>query len=181
MIIFMRGWPGSGKTRLANQLAKRFRANHRDVEIFSTDDYWLKQGNSYPLRNHIKPARSVPTTYEFTPTFLEEAHAWNLNRVTSWLLTSGNQDICIVDNTNIVLPHMAKYMDIIHKNDLHHDIYQSVPDSVDEILILWQDGKHKAALDKIYKHWKRNIHEVPLHAIVRMMEIFEPSSLQSIR
>jgi tRNA uridine 5-carbamoylmethylation protein Kti12 len=61
-LYIMRGVPGSGKSTLAKQLAEG-----DESKIFSTDDYWMKDG-----------------TYQFDPKMLGNAHEWN--QVSCYLL-----------------------------------------------------------------------------------------------
>jgi len=73
VLILLRGVSGSGKSTLANQIVG-------DGQIFSTDDYWIQDGE-----------------YKFNSEQLGAAHKWNQNRAII-AMEQGVSPI-IIDNT----------------------------------------------------------------------------------
>jgi NEDD4-binding protein 2 len=81
MLIVMRGVPGSGKSTRAKSLKATYESLGHPVCIFSTDDFFVKNG-----------------VYTFVMPALGHAHAWNLNRALMAMIEGS--PVVIVDNTN---------------------------------------------------------------------------------
>ena len=81
----MRGLPGSGKSTKAKELA-----GDKGV-IYSTDDFFMVEGK-----------------YIYDPTKIIDYHSQNLQRTKKSMLQE--QPLIIVDNTNICLWEMRRYV-----------------------------------------------------------------------
>lgn len=75
ILTLMRGLPGSGKSTLAREVGK-------NGQIFSTDDFWMQDGE-----------------YKFDPERIGEAHRWNQERALE-AMRRGDPHI-VIDNTHI--------------------------------------------------------------------------------
>jgi predicted kinase len=92
-VLILSGLPGSGKSKLANELSEQ----HANTRVISSDDYFMRNGK-----------------YEFDPRKLGEAHdrCWEsflreCDRWDSWRLSDG---LLIVDNTNTSPFELAPYV-----------------------------------------------------------------------
>lgn len=91
LFIILRGLPGSGKSHLARSIVRNCnKGNDYGSHIFSTDDYFIKNG-----------------VYNYNFKKLTEAHMWNQTRVLRAL--SCNVNPIIVDNTNTCMWEMRSY------------------------------------------------------------------------
>lgn len=99
ILYLMRGLPGSGKSNLAKRLTKN---------VFSTDDYFMKNGK-----------------YEFDFEQIEQAHEWNRKQVNK-AMSKGIQKVA-VDNTNSSAWEMTPYVKLALKYD--YDITLVEPDT----------------------------------------------------
>lgn len=86
----MRGYPGSGKSTKAKELAERF-----DAVICSADDYFMKDGN-----------------YKFNVSKLKDAHQQCQDKALNAINSGKN---VIVDNTNLTIYNVVPYIDMILK------------------------------------------------------------------
>jgi len=159
MLVLMRGWSGSGKS----YHVQKFMKAHPGSLAYSTDDFWSMDG-----------------AYRFDRERLNEAHAWNINRVRLTLKESaglfrGKERHIFIDNVNIKVMHMQSYIDLAKQHDVQ--VCQFVSPSVAGTVNRWRalcgrDDKQKALLD-VYSCWRRSTHAVPLSTMVRWMEEFE--------
>lgn len=100
-MILVRGIPGSGKSTAAKTFKQVLDAiSTREVEIFSTDDFWYQENSS---------------VYNWDASKLGKAHSWNQSR-TARAIYDGKH--VIIDNTNIDQFAMQPYFDMAVKNDL---------------------------------------------------------------
>lgn len=99
-LIIARGPSGSGKSRMAKELS----AQHGNAPIFSSDEFFMKNG-----------------IYEFDVRSLGDAHKWNQTRVEDSM--SKGVPVVIVDNTNTTGREMRPYVDmaIRHGYDVHFE------------------------------------------------------------
>lgn len=99
----MRGLPGSGKSYLAKQIKNTVVTTEKlwpiMVQIFSTDDYWIRPDGAYDWNFNL----------------IKEAHKWNLSKVNEQLSL---QKMAIVDNTNTTYKEILPYLKIanLHGN-----------------------------------------------------------------
>ena len=166
MLVLMRGWSGSGKSRIVQDFIKAVQDCAKDYSgslVFSTDDFWLVDGK-----------------YVFDSARLAEAHDWTINRVRSLLKESGelfrgDDRHLFIDNTNIKLIYMQPYIDLAKEYDV--PACQYVPVEVMDAVYDWRKvdavGMQRLALLTVYSHWKRSNHSVPFHTVVRWLEEFE--------
>jgi NEDD4-binding protein 2 len=128
-LVVMRGLPGSGKS---------YAAQVHGGLILSTDDYFVVDGE-----------------YQFNPTLIGEAHAWNQKRASYAM--EDKVPVIVVDNTNIRLWEMKPYVLLAQKHG-----YRPVfcyPETE------WATNPEECA--------RRNSHGVPFEAIERMNQNFE--------
>lgn len=90
-LVIMRGLPGSGKSTVAARLREAAVAVGNRCEIFSTDEYFMRDGK-----------------YHFNPQLLGQAHDWNKRRAQAAI--SLGVEVVIIDNTNIQKQHYADYI-----------------------------------------------------------------------
>ncbi len=144
-MYIMRGLPGSGKSTAAQALFDKLYTDDMwlldNEAIFSTDNYWLRPDGYY----------------DFNPSRLGEAHAWNQEQVRK-AVEEYFIPFVIVDNTNIRLTHMLPYVQLAERN--RWDVQYVVPETP------WAWDVEECA--------KRNAHGVPLAAVQRMKDQFEP-------
>jgi len=151
----MRGWPGSGKSTLAKQWAERF----PNSTIYSTDEYWTRENGAYA----------------YDPSFIVEAHHWNRDRARQWFEEHSEEDVLIIDNTNILMEHLMPYLEMAQRKE--HEVWQCVAPDALKTRELFASGKTEEAILFLVKHWQRNVHGVPLSTIVTMFEQWEESDL----
>lgn len=87
VLVIMQGPPGSGKSTVAADLKGYMESEGFSAEIFSTDDYFMKDG-----------------IYQFNPKLLGINHAKNLAAA-----SSSKARVVIIDNTNLTPGEYAKY------------------------------------------------------------------------
>jgi len=80
-LVVMRGVPGSGKSTAARTLLALYTEQGYEGGIFSTDDFFVKNG-----------------VYTFHPGAIGHAHAWNTVRALMAMIES--LPVVIIDNTN---------------------------------------------------------------------------------
>lgn len=149
-LIIMRGWPGSGKSTRAQQLADR-----HNGQIFSTDDYFIDKDG----------------VYKFDPEKIVEAHLWNIQRCNDYIK---NHDDCyvVVDNTNILREHMLPYLEIAEKYNC--EVRQDIP--VGCRVVFYSRNERLFVEKRLHEHYLRNKHGVPEKTIVQMYESWENDS-----
>lgn len=89
MVIVLRGCSGTGKSTWVRENGVSYGA----VEVFSADHFFEDEDG----------------VYNFNPTKLGEAHAECLRRFTVAAMTSNNDKVLIVDNTNTTAVEVAPY------------------------------------------------------------------------
>jgi tRNA uridine 5-carbamoylmethylation protein Kti12 len=142
-LIVMRGIPGSGKSTLANSVKETYEAAGFKVFLFSTDDYFMKEG-----------------VYKFNPSQIQTAHLWNQKRAMLALIeghVSPNSHCIVIDNTCTQAWEARDYVTPAHL--LQYDI--SIMQPVTE----WAFDAEECA--------KRNVHGVPLESIKAMLSRWE--------
>jgi NEDD4-binding protein 2 len=145
IIYINRGLPGSGKSTKALTLAPK-------ENIFSTDEYWMKDGR-----------------YVFNARLLGEAHSWNTERVRLSAL-KGITPI-VVDNTNVRRRDFEPYVKIA--NTYGYTVVEAFPDSP-----WWNEIRpriaNKTFTDADVKVFcEKNTHSVPFESIKNMMTKWE--------
>jgi len=130
-LIILRGLPGSGKSKKAKQLVG-------NGIIHSTDDYFTKNGK-----------------YEFDIDSVGKFHGFNL----AASIRSMKKDISpvIIDNTNIVAMHCAKYVEA-------GKVYGY------EIIIIEPDAPWAFDVEELLK---RNTHEISRDTLAEMLRQYE--------
>jgi len=106
MMIIMRAPSGSGKSTMAHLIQ---RADPDRIKICSTDDFWHEVN---PGTGELKLSASGRPIYNFDPTRIGEAHAWN-QTVAEHALASGHS--VIIDNTNMTRWEMEPYIQIARR------------------------------------------------------------------
>lgn len=145
-IIIMRGWPGSGKTTLANKILDKLLngvvgEDAHDIYrvlIVSADHYFI----------------DFDGVYRFRKAAIGEAHRSCKAKFIEGLM---GRSLIIVDNTNIKQVEYNEYIERGQK--LGFKVFQAIPETN------WMDD-----LEECYK---RNLHGVPKETIARMMKDFE--------
>lgn len=130
-LIILRGLPGSGKSKTAKRLV-------RNGVIHSTDDYFTKNGK-----------------YVFDIDSVGKFHGFNL-MASIRSMKKGISPI-IIDNTNIIAMHCAKYVET-------GKMYGY------EIIIIEPDTPWAFDIEELVK---RNTHEVPRDTITEMLKQYE--------
>lgn len=91
LIVIARGPSGSGKSRMTKKISEKYNA-----PIFSTDDFWMTNGE-----------------YQFDREYIGEAHFWNQGRVEEAM--QGDVPVIIVDNVNTQFWEMKPYVVMAQK------------------------------------------------------------------
>jgi predicted kinase len=134
----MRGLPGCGKSTLAEDLKKLYDV----VDVLSTDDFWGPE-------------------YNFDPSKIGEAHAWNLRRWIETLQMMQREDdapsehVIVCANTNIHATEIAPY-------------WATAAAYGYEPMIMQLDCPVEVSL-------ARNVHNVPEHVIRGMAAALGPA------
>lgn len=102
-LVIMRGWPGSGKSTRAKEIAEALGNN---TIILSTDDYFID-----PLNGE----------YIFVRDLIGKAHQWNRDRARQAIKQGKN---VVIDNTNIKKWEYADYLKAAAEKD--YETYQCV-------------------------------------------------------
>jgi len=153
----MRGWSGSGKSHAVRQCLNVY----PESVVFSTDEFWMSDDGEY-LFDHTR---------------LAEAHAWNVGRVRTFLEANaesvkGAERHVIIDNTNIRRVYMQPYRDLATLHGIR--MFQHMTLSNAALIKDWKKGGVEAqVLMKLYNHWRRCTHPVPLHMVIKGFEEFE--------
>ena len=155
MLIIMRGWQGSGKSTLVKQFVTSF----RNITIYSTDEYWIRENGEYL----------------WDSSRLGEAHQWNENRAKQWFEEHSDEDVLIIDNTNITLESLMPYVEMAQRRG--HVAWQSIAPDAMKTRELFDSAKIEDAILLLVKHWQRNLHGVPLSTIMLNFERWEESDL----
>ena len=139
-LVLMRGIPGSGKSTLAKQIA-----GDKGV-IYSTDDFFMVNGQ-----------------YVYDVKMIGKYHQKNFERTV--LAMQKSIPLIIIDNTNIKLWEMRKYVEEAQKYQYQVEVKQPQTD--------WAFN-HKVCA-------KKNSHGVPEDKIKIMRDNYEPfNSLEDI-
>ncbi|XP_070841786.1 NEDD4-binding protein 2 [Chaetodon trifascialis] len=134
VLVLLRGAPGSGKSTLARALVEH---NPGGVKL-STDDYFTLHGN-----------------YQFDPTALGEAHAWNHKRAKEAFERGANP--IIIDNTNMQGWEMRPY--VVQALKHGYKVLFREPDT-------WWKNKPRELQ-------RRTTHNVQMETIRRMLNGYE--------
>ena len=154
IMIIMRGIPGSGKSTAANTLKQVLTAvGSRKVGIFSTDDFWYRDG-----------------VYDWDAKKIGAAHCCNQTRVKN-AITNGMH--VIVDNTNLDGFAMMPYFDMAVAADL--DVILHTVDTPVETCIERQ--KERSDDRKVPEHVIRDMHD----KLTRNQDITVESQLNKAR
>jgi len=150
-VCIMRGPPGLGKTTAIEKLFDACPVDW-DLVTVSADFYW-----------HLRNGKWG--TYEFDSKKLGEAHAFCRGMFYSEVVVphAGLEKGIFVDNTNIKLKDFQWYIDIAEY--FGYDVYQWIPNY----------------LKDAHKLHERNVHNVPLETIQRMLDQIEESPLEPFR
>ncbi|OXU24874.1 hypothetical protein TSAR_011918 [Trichomalopsis sarcophagae] len=143
VLVLMRGCPGSGKSYLARDIVSRTCGQGSDYSkfIFSTDDYFAMTNRG---------------VYVFDASKLQDAHAYNQNRV----LNAARQgwSPIIVDNTNTQAWEMQHYINMgVENGYIVETLEPNTP---------WFRNANELE--------RRNKHNVPKPKIRAMLERYEP-------
>ena len=139
------GITGSGKSTKARTLASQ-------DQIFSTDDYWIKDGQ-----------------YVFEGKKIGIAHSWNKSRVEEAMKESISP--IVVDNTNITKWEREPYINMAKLYDYDYEIV--LPDSP-WFLEIYPKIKNKTYNDKDIKIFvEKNTHGVPIESVRKMCSRWE--------
>jgi len=153
-VVVMRGLPWCGKSYTAKQIAGDIGV------IFSTDDYFYQVVDAHK-----------PNEYNFVGRFLAYAHKWN--QVRFQLAVNENHPLVIVDNTNTTGSEARAYVEYALNQDYKIQIQEPTSDRWLQVRELLKDKKtNKNALKdfaKVLEAGSRETHNVPFHAIERMM------------
>jgi len=128
-MIMMRGVPGSGKSYLAEQLAK-LAAKTGSVVLYSTDEFFMSEGQ-----------------YKFDPTKLGKYHMQNIERAAK--AAENGVDTIIIDNTNIRHWEMRAYAQIADKNGYEVEFVESNSPWARDAVECARRNTHGVPLDKI--------------------------------
>jgi tRNA uridine 5-carbamoylmethylation protein Kti12 len=93
-LFLMRGYPGSGKSTTARQLAQLFGSS---AVVYSTDDFFHTDGNP-----------NNEDSYQFDVSKLADYHSQNIARTIQAM--KDEIRLVIVDNTNLTLLNMQPYV-----------------------------------------------------------------------
>ena len=146
VMLIMRGLPGSGKSTFAREVATEALRSGliKGVGIFSTDDYFMEDGE-----------------YLFDGAKIAEAHKWNKRRVST--ACDAHVDLVVVDNTNTTAWEMSDYED--YANDSQYDIIH---------VTMGEEELQSDNLDTYIDQCDmRNTHNVPREVIAKMARRFE--------
>lgn len=137
-VLILRGLPGSGKTTYMYKHLAKFQSSSCKVEIFSADNFWVKDGS-----------------YNYDPKRIGEAHAWCykgylecLAYRTRYKVDGEPNYLLTIDNTNISAYEVAPYVLAASSYGIEH-----------KIITLWCDPLMAA---------KRNVHDVPPEIVLKM-------------
>ena len=141
-----RGISGSGKSFLAEQLYQKYYQNWAVVEIFSTDNYWLRPDG----------------VYDWNRKLLTVAHNWNYNKFAEFTLASSRYSqndtyVAILDNTNVNFSEFEKYISLAIASGFEIEIVEPSTE--------WRYDVNECA--------SKNSHGVPLETIQRMKDRWE--------
>lgn len=92
MIVLLHGAPGSGKSFLADKLAKE-----HSGQVFTTDDFFMKDNK-----------------YQFLGSFISAAHQWCFGNVAKAIFNG--LPYIVVANTNLQKWQIEPYVDLAAKN-----------------------------------------------------------------
>lgn len=146
-LILMVGCPGSGKSFLANQLARDNKG------IIISADQWFTFNVPNPLPHLPDDKKEM---YWFERTQLNNAHLYCRNRVEYLMMR--NYPLIIVDNTNLTWREILPYVDF--SIDYQYDIELQEPQT------WWANQPEEC--------FKRNSHGVPMIQLERMLARKEP-------
>lgn len=104
-VYFTVGIPGSGKTTLAEKLKKENLLKGLSCEIFTTDDFFIKNGE-----------------YSWEFNYLTAAHEWNYGQFAMAMFNG--MDVLIVGNCNLNAWTLYKYVDLATKNGYEWELVE---------------------------------------------------------
>lgn len=96
--------------------------------------------------------------YDWNPKLLGDAHKWNQKVVEKWMMQPNPTNIIFVDNTNLTFEEIKPYVRLAKLYNYQVEIIE--PQTP------WRYVPEELA--------KRNLHQVPLKSIERMLERKEP-------
>lgn len=150
-LFLMRGLPGSGKSHLAQKLAADSNVAGVREEVFSTDDFFTKDGK-----------------YNFILKLIGVAHAWNQDRAKAAM--KAGVDRIYIDNTNTQAWEMKPYAEAAIAEGYKVLIIE--PDSPwwRNFNSLMSEPSKQAFCEDLAR---RNKHGVPADIIRKMMDRWE--------
>ncbi|KAJ3029079.1 UNVERIFIED_CONTAM: NEDD4-binding protein 2 [Siphonaria sp. JEL0065] len=148
-LLLVRGCSGSGKSTLVKQIVSDSTVS--PIAVFSTDDFWLTKT--------ILPDGTETTEYKHDISKLSEAHRWNQQRATLAMETKSHP-LVIIDNTNLQRWEAKPYVECAVRCGYEVQVREPTTS--------WWVAKDVEEL------FKRGTHGVPLDAITRMVERYEP-------
>jgi predicted kinase len=138
-LLIMRGLPGSGKSTRAYDIARDLAPSH--VAVLSTDDFFIGESG----------------TYNFRPSEIPKAHAWNQSRADAEM--ARGTLVVIIDNTNTQAWQAKPYVEMAQRYGYEVEFIEpSTPWAFDTVQLA-----------------ARNVHGCPLEGIERMLERYEPT------
>lgn len=144
-LIINRGIPGSGKSTSAKKLAPK-------EQIFSTDDYFMKNGK-----------------YIFDGKKIGVAHEWNTDRVDKAMQSELSP--IILDNTNIRKGDFKRYLQLAKAHG--YEVSYNLPESPWFVEIYPRIVNKTFTDQDVFTFVEKTVHSVPFEAIKRMMDRWE--------
>lgn len=145
-LIIMGGVTGSGKSTTARKILEESGVTG---VIYSTDDYWNTPSGEY----------------NFIPSMIGTAHAWNTRRVEAALET--DVELVIVDNTNTTEWERAPFVKLAEKYGYEVEYRQADSPWWGDIYSRIKSGEiSEADVDVLVE---KNTHGVPRDTIKKMM------------
>jgi tRNA uridine 5-carbamoylmethylation protein Kti12 len=132
----LKGLPGTGKS----ELAKNLRDSHTHARVFSTDSYFMVDGE-----------------YQFDPSKLGEYHAQNLAQATRFMGKGkkySSDILCIIDNTNTQHWEYEKYEEVAKENGFMVQVI-TVEWNIDDIPLYAKRNSHGVPEEAIYRMAER--------------------------
>jgi predicted kinase len=153
LLILMRGLSGSGKSTLAREISKKLGG-----VIYSTDDF-LEGDKPDDYKANFAQATELG--------HLPALHLKNQDR-TQKAMISGTSPI-IIDNTNVEKWHLEPYVELAKKHGYRVEF--AAPQYMQDIAKLAKEGDSPMKLRIAARQLsKRNVHGVPVDAIMKQLE-----------